>query len=308
MPRSLHARKYKEVTLQQLRSFCETARLGSLKAAALALQLARPTVWQQVHALERELGIPLIETHGRGSRLTDEGRLLAELAAPLVTGITSLKRNFQERRGQAHVRLTIALTQRTLVEDLPAAIAEFERRHPRVHLCFKEMGTEQVTAAVQLEQVDLGVTTDRGPTPASPWLEFEPAYDLDLFLVTPRNHPLARRRTVVPADLLPYPLLNAPHSMPDPMMNAALDKLGLFHTEPRRVEVSYTAAIRHYVAMGFGIGLVVGLPSRPMSRTLHERSMSRHFGRVTVNLVWRKGTQRNDGARLFADILKKTLG
>ncbi len=45
---------YKEGRLQQLRSFCETARLGSLAAAAQALGLAEPTVWEQVHALERQ--------------------------------------------------------------------------------------------------------------------------------------------------------------------------------------------------------------------------------------------------------------
>src|SRR5262245_41075389 len=66
---------YKEITLQQLRSFCETARLGSFKAAASSLGLAHPTIWQQVHALERELDAQLVEPHGRGCRLTEEGRL-----------------------------------------------------------------------------------------------------------------------------------------------------------------------------------------------------------------------------------------
>ena len=52
---------YKEVRLQQLRSFCETARLGSLAAAAQALGLAEPTVWEQVHALERQFAAKLVE-------------------------------------------------------------------------------------------------------------------------------------------------------------------------------------------------------------------------------------------------------
>src|SRR5438093_11386242 len=100
MPSATHRRAYKEVRLQQLRSFCETARLGSLKAAAEALGLAQPTVWEQVHALEREFGQKLVEPHGRGCQLTEAGRVLVGLAAPLVAGIDALKRNF----ASAHAR------------------------------------------------------------------------------------------------------------------------------------------------------------------------------------------------------------
>ena len=90
MPSRL-GRAYKEITLQQLRSFCETVRLGSLTAAADSLGLARPTVWKQVHALEHHLGVQLVEPHTRGCQATEAGRLLADIASPLVSGIGSIK-------------------------------------------------------------------------------------------------------------------------------------------------------------------------------------------------------------------------
>jgi hypothetical protein len=65
--------------------------------------------------------------------------------------------------------------------------------------------------------------------------------------------------------------------------------------------------IRRYVEMGFGIGLIVGLPSRPPPSNLHERSMSRHFGRLTINLVWRKGALRQGPARAFAHTIAAML-
>jgi molybdate transport repressor ModE-like protein len=83
MPQRALRHAYKEIQLQQLRSFCETARLGSLTAAANSLGLSQPTVWEQVHALERDLGVPLMERHSRGCRLTENGRRVAVLAAPL---------------------------------------------------------------------------------------------------------------------------------------------------------------------------------------------------------------------------------
>ena len=301
-------RAYKEMTLQQLRSFCETARLGSLKAAATTLGLAHPTVWQQVHALERQLAAPLVEPHGRGCRLSAEGRLLAELATPLVAGIDALTRSFQERRASVPPRVTVASTQRTLIEDLSGPTQLFEKRFRQVQLCFKEVSTREVTVTVEEGRADLGITVSAETEPPSPALIFEPAYELDHLLITPRNHPLARQRTVRPKDLLAYPLVNAADGIPDPAVTAALEKLGVFRTQPRRIEAYYTAVIRHYVALGFGIGLVVGRPTGPGHPKLHQRSLSRYFGRTVVNLVWRKGVPRPPHAQAFAELIKTELG
>src|SRR5262245_17516688 len=111
-------RAYKDSTAQQLRSFCETARLGSIAAAAAHLGLGTPTVWHQVRALEREFGEPLIERHGRGSRLTEAGKLLADLTSPLVAGLATVKQRYQEARARKISRVTVATTPRILFEHL----------------------------------------------------------------------------------------------------------------------------------------------------------------------------------------------
>jgi DNA-binding transcriptional LysR family regulator len=302
---SRHA--YKEIQLQQLRSFCETARLGSMASAAESLGLAQPTVWEQVHALERALGVTLVERHARGCRLTEVGRFVASLAAPLVQGMAAFKRTVQEMLGRAETRLTIATTQRILVEDLPGPIVAFERRHPQAQLRLLELRVEQVAAAVESGEADLGLTTEQGTDRRNPWLRYEPAYELELYLVTPKDHPLARRRRVRPRDLLGYPLVNARQGIPDPTLLATLERLGVFETQPRRVEAFYTAVIRRYVELGFGIGLIVGLPGHAASPTLHERSMSRYLGRVGVNFVWRKGDLLHSTAQAFARTIRSLL-
>ena len=170
MPKPAARRAYKEIQLQQLRSFCETARLGSLTAAARSLGLSQPTVWEQVHALERELGVSLIERHARGCRLTEEGRRVVALAAPLVQGVRAFQRSVAEALLQETSQLTIATTQRILVEDLPRAIVEFERAHQQVQLRLLELRIEQVPQAVESGQADLGFTTEQGTDRRNPWL------------------------------------------------------------------------------------------------------------------------------------------
>jgi DNA-binding transcriptional LysR family regulator len=141
-------RAYKETTAQQLRSFYEAARLGSLSAAAAHLKLAAPTVWRQVRALERDLGQPLLKRHGRGCCLTEAGQCLADLAAPLVSGLASLKRHFHEAQARQTDRLVVAVTPRVLVEDLPPCVVEFRRRYPDMRLTLQELWEGEVFARV----------------------------------------------------------------------------------------------------------------------------------------------------------------
>jgi DNA-binding transcriptional LysR family regulator len=309
MPTKRRDRRYKEVRLQQLRSFCATARLGSLAAAAEALGLAQPTVWEQVHALEREFAAQLVEPYGRGCRLTAAGQLLVELSASLVAGIDALKQNFEEVRRQQVTWLTIAAMPRAVLEDLPGPTVEFQRHHPHVGVRFVELLGYPVVAAVKSGEADLGLTSIIDSDPPSPWLTFERAYEVDILLVTPKDHPLARRRRVRPGDLVRYPVIGFPPPFLKMPIHAALEKLGVLGAPARRVEATNTMAIRRYVEMGLGIGLVVGSPARARSSPgLHERSMSDHFGRVPINLVWRKGASPQGAVRTFANTIRAVLG
>lgn len=301
-----HRRAYKEIRLQQLRSICATARQGSLVGAAKELGVSQPAVWEQVRALEREFGAPLIEAHGRGCRLTEAGTLLVQLADPVVTAADSLKRAFQERRAQFVSRLTIAATQRILVEDLREVIPRFIATHPQVRLRCLERPTGQVSAAVESGEADIGVASDREPE--SQWLQTEPAYQLDVILLTQHDHPLASKRSIRLRDLLKFPLVNAADSFARPELAKRLSDLGVFRVEPRTVEAGSSVAVRHFVQLGLGIGMVLGRMTRQGRPALHEHSLSRQFGRAGINLVWRKGAVPTTSAREFADVVQKLLG
>lgn len=304
MPGRTARHAYKDVRLQQLRGLCETARLGSLSAAAAAMGVSQPTVWEQVHALEREFGAQLIESHRRGCRVTEAGRALVELASPVVAGADSLKQAFRTRRPGAEAALAVGAPQRVLVEDLPPVIAAFRKRLPNVRLKLLERSAGQGAGAVESGEADLGVVGSQENGTRSARLQCEPAYELDSLLVTPPTHPLARRRSVGPRDLCGYSLVNAPEGFSRAEVSETLRKLGVFAVQPRHIEAVTSAVIRHYVAMGFGVGLVLGRAGVNRFPRLHERSMSKYFGRASISLVWRKGAILSEPARVFADLVR----
>jgi DNA-binding transcriptional LysR family regulator len=317
---SIKGPSYKDLTFQQLRSFCETVRLGGFAAAARALDLARPTVWQQVHALERRYGVKLVEPYARGCKLTEAGRMLAGFAAQLVAGVESLDETFQTALAKTTRRLVVASTPRIIVEDLPNCVRAFERRWPEVQLTLKELRIEEVAAAVESGQADIGLGvvldpdipyTTSGPADelrrTTPWLVYEPVYQLERILIMPLDHPLAKLRTIRLRDLRNYPLVNAPSSFSDEIVRLALERIGAF-VRPRRVEVFYAAAVKRYVEMGYGLGLVLRVPSRPSDPRFHERSMRRDFDPITVYAAWKRGALQSPEQRDFVEQVKTVLG
>jgi DNA-binding transcriptional LysR family regulator len=292
MPRQpAKSRAYKELTLQQLRSFCETARLGSMAAAAKELGLTHPTVREQVLSLQRDFGVTLVEPHRRGCRLTSEGQLLAEIAMPIITATNGLKKRFELAHAQAEVRLTVAGPPRVIQEDLPDAIVALLKAAPNVRVAFLELHDDLVLEAVESGAADLGLTSESVPSRPPPGVEIEHAYELETLLITPKGHPLAKKRRVRPADLRHYPLISSRHSLSDqPALAANLDRNRVFDGPTPRVEPFLASTVRTYLKLNLGIALIYGLPPRKQNPFFHERSMSEHFGRGLVRFVLRRGS------------------
>lgn len=76
--------------LNRLRYFAVVAETGTIRQAAALLHISPTALSKAVKVLERELGVPLLQPRGRGIALTDEGRLLARRAGPVLADLASL--------------------------------------------------------------------------------------------------------------------------------------------------------------------------------------------------------------------------
>src|SRR5262245_31238791 len=99
-------RPYKELALQQLRSFCEVCQRGGYAAAARELLLTSPAVWEQIQALARHYGVRLLERHGHGVRPTIQGERLLEMIRPLLAGLDSTREALQQQDGTVPEQIT----------------------------------------------------------------------------------------------------------------------------------------------------------------------------------------------------------
>src|SRR5690348_5833381 len=109
---------YRELSLQQLRSFREVCERGGYAAAARGLFLTTPAVWEQVQALERYYGVSLLERDGHVIRPTVEGQHLLEMIRPLLAGLDSSRDALQQKSGVLPAQLALATNLRVLREEI----------------------------------------------------------------------------------------------------------------------------------------------------------------------------------------------
>src|SRR3954467_6008808 len=75
--------------VSRLRVLVAVARSGSVTAAARELHYSQPSVSHHLARLEAETGAKLVQRVGRGIRLTEAGRLLAERGAEILGRLDS---------------------------------------------------------------------------------------------------------------------------------------------------------------------------------------------------------------------------
>jgi DNA-binding transcriptional LysR family regulator len=208
---------------QQLRAFRHLARTGSFSQAARATLRTQPAVSQQIKALEDELGCTVVERSGRRfRRLTPAGRRLLAFCDLVQREEQALREDLAALRGRTVGRLRLAAPLTTLVQLLPPVLRRYAAQYPDVELTLWDRPQDEVVAMVRAGEADLGLALGSA-APASlearPWKQVHPA------LMTPRGHPLARRRKPPSLeDLAGYRLILPPASQA-PSHRKALEEL-----------------------------------------------------------------------------------
>ncbi len=296
---------YKGNRQKQMRAFVYTVKLGTLTRAAEALFLSQPSVSLQLQALERELGVSLLERRRRRINLTDAGEALYELARPLVEGWENLDRDFQAKvKGMQGGRLTIAAGSSTIQYLLPDLVRRYRERFPSVQLQLANVTGKDGLALLRADEADFAVGSMLDVPNDIAWA---PVHHYDPMLITPLDHPLASKANVTVEDLSPYGLILPPQRLSTYRL---VDLVFQQRQVPYSVaiEVGGWDVIKEYVAMGLGISIVTGICITEADRSrLAVRNMKQYFPQRSYGVVMRKGKFLSAEARAFVDLVKPGL-
>ncbi|MEU9720293.1 LysR family transcriptional regulator [Streptomyces sp. NPDC047976] len=191
------------LNLERLRTLDALARHGSVSGAAGGLHVTTSAVSQQMAKLEREVGQPLLAKNGRGVRLTDAGRLLADHAARIISQVELAQADVEAQRGCAVGELRIGAFPTAMRGLLPRALGALRAAHPELRAMVREREPEESMAAVVRGDLDMALAIDwhnkRMPVPA----ELSRVHLLDdaADIAVPAGHPLAGRAEISLGDL-----------------------------------------------------------------------------------------------------------
>jgi DNA-binding transcriptional LysR family regulator len=143
--------------LTRLRVLAAVARHGSVTAAARALRYAQPSVSHHLARLEAETGSQLVQRVGRGIRLTDAGRMLAERADEILGRLDAAEAELAAHTGLRAGRVRLAAFPSALGTFVPKAAAAFTADHPGVELRFTEAEPPDAARLLRTGEVDVAL-------------------------------------------------------------------------------------------------------------------------------------------------------
>ncbi|WP_203707129.1 LysR family transcriptional regulator [Asanoa iriomotensis] len=191
------------LVLERLRVLHAVAAAGSVVGAARTLHVTTSAVSQQIARLEREVGQPLVERHGRGIRLTGAGAVLAAHAEALLDHAERVSASLEALRGAVTGRLTVSAFATAARGLLPLALAALRASYPLLTVSMVEQEPHEAVPLLARGLVDVAVVQDWASDPlvvpaglARRHLLVDP-FDVAL----PVSHPLADRSVVSLASL-----------------------------------------------------------------------------------------------------------
>jgi DNA-binding transcriptional LysR family regulator len=183
---------------RHLRYFVAVAEELHFGRAAERLGIAQPPLSQQVQALERAVGVQLLERSRRHVALTPAGvAFLAGARRLLADAMTTAETARRTALGESG-SITVAFAASVMFLALPRIIRRFRDQFPAVHLELRELATGPQIAALRTGDIDVGFL--RHPPP-DPVLATERVMSEPLVIAVARRDPLAARRKVGLSDL-----------------------------------------------------------------------------------------------------------
>lgn len=191
------------LNVPRLRVLYELTRRGSVTAVADALWITPSAVSQHLSALEREVGVDLVERAGRGVKPTDAGRRLALDAERVLAALDVAQSTAHELTVQDHSALRVAAFPSVVLGVLAPALARLRRTQPDLTVDVIDVEGIAGLDHVRLGRANLAVVDDWGWDLGTkqPGLTVVPLMADPLHVLLSTRHPLAAADGVRWSDL-----------------------------------------------------------------------------------------------------------
>lgn len=206
------------MNMRQLRAIQAVAELGSVTAAASRLGLTQSAVSRIISAIEAELGLKLFDRYRHRLILNEHAFDFVARAAQIISSMEELEARARSVKQGRVVRLRIVSVPPFLHMVLPNLIAERVKANP--HLCARLDVARRADLPDWINRRDFDIAVVGLPV-ERPEVIVRPLPPVEAVAVLPREHRLAKQKSVRLEDILAGPLVT--HSA-GPLLRHELDR------------------------------------------------------------------------------------
>lgn len=250
------------LNIHHLELFYYVAKHQGVSAAARSMPygIQQPAISGQILALEDHLGGPLFQR--RPFALTHAGQELYNFIKPFFGGLEGIE---ERVRGGATQVIRLAASSVILRDHLPKMLQTLQPKFPKLKVHLREGLQPQIEKWLTDQEVDLAVTVLDGAAPLG--IQTEPLLELPVVLLVPKSLKLTTLDAILKSDRIDQTLISPPTSETiTKNFTDALVRRGVVW--PPGMEVSSLELVETYAASGFGIGLSVAIPGKPLDKRL----------------------------------------
>jgi DNA-binding transcriptional LysR family regulator len=245
------------MTLDQLRTFLAVLEHGGFSHAAKARGIGQSTISFHIRALEKSLGVRLLDRGKSRVRATPAGRELRRYATRMIALESEALARLREEESGESGRVQIAASTIPAEYLLPPLLARFHRAHPRVAIQVEVSDSRRAVQALLAEECDFAVV---GARSREPRLRYSVFASDEIVLVGPARGPLGKTRRLSRAQLATHTLvLREEGSGTRDAIDAVLGRSRAAHAAAGArtpLLVGSSEAVRRCVLEGLGLGFI----------------------------------------------------
>jgi DNA-binding transcriptional LysR family regulator len=303
------------IDVRRLRLLLELSHRGTITAVAEAVGYTPSAVSQQLAALEREAGVPLLERAGRRVALTAAGAVLARYAESVLAVLEEASAALAATRASLAGLLRVGAFPTAARTVLPPVLVALGLAHPGLELMVSELDPVDVPGALRAGNLDVALTADYDYVPAEPdpALDTEPLFAEPVYLAAaeeegepddePDDDQVDGREAGIQRWRDASWIAGSPGSQCHSMVLRICQASGF--TPRIRHHADDFATVLALVAAGQGVSLIpqLGLSGPPAGVTLTVVPARRH-----ISIACRKGTGRHPAVAAFAAAAREECG
>src|SRR5215475_4745102 len=286
--------------VRRLRMLREVSLQGTIRAAAESLSFTPSAVSQQLSALERELGVELLERRGRSVHLTPAACALVRRTEQILVQLAAAEAEAKSIASDTEQPLRVASFPSAAATILADAVRE---NGLEVHIL--EADPRLGLARLRAGEVDLAILWEYDFVPLKPGAGIELVSLLDdpIQVVLPATHPRAAEPALELEDLAEESWIDSTTlSSCHPFLGRACNAAGF---EPRvAAETNDHRTLHHLVASGQGVALIPLLSQLDLPASLVARPIRTSPPKRRIYAAHRSASAGDPRVRLVLERLE----